>query len=648
MSFLLVWKLISMAIIDSVRPLCEATSNLLKPIDLHPQDRFFIDVDKKFTRFTIRPDFHAPTSATDQWIDRFPEHSYLGGGLVKVPTTDISALVMTALFPDPHRTHVDKHSRDLLEYLALSFIAQTVRAEKQADFKNHGLVDFVDSTGIMAPYQCVATDCSIGSEFYALFMEQGTGKTLVTIRRVDHDAERKDGPYRTIVIFPNALKLNWESEIRKFSTCDSIGIFPMRTGSGRMERIKTIIEAAVCKKKQVYVLASYEELRGTIEQIVTLDWDLGVLDESHYIKNHLSLRAKNSTSLREKCKSRMILTGSPILNHPGDLFAQLEFLTKGGSGFSSNEAFKNFYMSMVQTGPQQLLYIGNQNVPLLQERLARMSFLITKKEALKDLPPKVYDIVTVEMTEEQNVIYNDVARTLQHELEGATITTNNILTKMLRLAQITSGFVPLDKVLTLTANADGSLEESWQEAEVLRIDPNPKLESLIELLKKKDFHEKTIVWACWQQDIKTISARLKIEGIEAVSYYGLTKPTQREEHVVEFNENPACKVFVGNAACAGVGLNLLGNSTPEHACDHVIYYSQDWSAGKRMQSEDRAHRRGTKRTVRITDLCIPGTIDTEIRDRVTGKRLRAKRIQDIRELLARVTSLESVKTNGDT
>jgi len=109
--------------------------------------------------------------------------------------------------------------------------------------------------------------------------------------------------------------------------------------------------------------------------------------------------------------------------------------------------------------------------------------------------------------------------------------------------------------------------------------------------------------------------------------------------------DPDCSVFIGNPAAGGVGLNLLGydyrqQSNREDArltnCNHEVYYSQNWSLTARAQSEDRAHRTGTRKSVRITDLCIPGSIDEEIRVAVMGKIKTANKIQDVRHILEKI------------
>jgi len=266
----------------------------------------------------------------------------------------------------------------------------------------------------------------------------------------------------------------------------------------------------------------------------------------------------------------------------------------------------------------------------------------------------MYDVIEVEMTPEQTEYYaklqKQLALEIKADLEAAEaagrpkqLTVNNILTKLLRLAQITSGFITWDPHY----DDDGNIVEDRQ---VDRLDPNPKIEELVEQLKYKGPNDKTIVWACWVQDIRSIAARLTLEGIKCVTYYGSTPDKEREAIERSFNEDPTVKVLIGNPAAGGTGLNLLGydywNEQPLTTnANHVIYYSQNWSMTARSQSEDRAHRRGTRRPVRYTDLTVPGTIDEEIRVRVLQKKKVALAIQDVRDILDRV--LKSVPTIGD-
>ena len=295
---------------------------------------------------------------------------------------------------------------------------------------------------------------------------------------------------------------------------------------------------------------------------------------------------------------------------------------------------------------------GLQNLPFMKERLARYTFFVRQADVQPDLPDRVYDIVEVDISSYQTNIYTQMRDQLAIEASSAldaaefgsnrNLVVNNVLTKMLKLAQITSGFIKYPQVL------DEMTGEVFSEEAIDRFDPDHKLESLIHMLKRKDPNDKTIVWSCWVPNIRTIRARLEIEGIDAVSFYGATKDADRVIAEERFNCDPNCRVFIGNPLAGGTGLNLLGYPPEGHEvyaktgktpddwqtnANHVIYYSQNWSPTARSQSEKRAHRRGTREPVRITDLVVPGTIDQEIREVVAVKQISAMEVSDLRKIL---------------
>ena len=136
-----------------------------------------------------------------------------------------------------------------------------------------------------------------------------------------------------------------------------------------------------------------------------------------------------------------------------------------------------------------------------------------------------------------------------------------------------------------------------------------------------------------------------------MTFFGKTKDAERVENEYRFNCDPNCKVFIGNPAAGGTGLNLIGYPPEGHAiyketgktledwetnANHVIYYSQNWSPTARSQSEKRAHRRGTREPVRVTDLVVPNTIDQEIRDVVLNKQVNALELSDLRKILQKI------------
>lgn len=519
--------------------------------------------------------------------------------------------------------------------------------EVYPDFWFNPFLNILPNGHQLGEYQKVAAQNTLcAEEGYGLFLEPGLGKTIIAIQKMDEigflSASLNKRPARILILVPKNIRQNWLNEICEFSRLSYTA--DVLKGHGETERSISLINALTPNIKGIVqatiVIAGYDAAVGT-PLIDTVEWDLIILDESHNIASPSTQRTKFILSLRDKAQFRLVLSGTPIRNTPFDLYTQLEFISKGLSGFDSFHAFKEFFGEWVNSkfaGFRQLEAF--KNIPLLQERLAKYTFIMKKEEALPFLPKKTFDILECSLTPEQFKIYRQVATFLQGEINSIEIkdavTVNNILTKLLRLAQITSGYAMTD------------------ESGIFRFDPNPKLELLIEELKDYLFdnpNSKVQIWCTFVENIKQISYRLNfIEKIKSVIFYGATKDEDREEAVSLFNTDPETKVFIGNATAGGVGLNLVGFDpyNPEKYktnCDWVIYYSQNWSSVSRRQSEDRAHRHITRVPIRITDLIVPGSIDQEIRDRVNAKIQMAMNVQDLRKILSGL--LTSVSVNGD-
>jgi hypothetical protein len=463
----------------------------------------------------------------------------------------------------------------------------------------------------------------------------------VEAAKAEQRSGKKRPMYRALIVCPNSVRLNWQLEFAKFST--EPGHVTVIRGSKiqRVEQLLSAFKLAPEDAKYTAVIVSYDTYAVSWNNFRVIPWDIAVLDESHSIKSATTRRWKYIQRLRDLAEKRVILTGTPVPNTVADLWTQLEFIQPGGSGFRKLENFRRFFGKYVVDGNGYEKLVGCQNLPFLQDRLARSTFVVSKAEALPDLPEKLYDVVEVEMTALQAERYRTLRDRLALEIENdmqreknRQLVVTNVLTKLLRLAQITSGFYTWDSDYTETG-------EIITEGRVERVKEDPKVEALVELLKGKSPNDKTIVWACWHSDIAAIMDALGQAGIRAVCYHGRMSYNAREESVRKYNEEPSVKVFVGNPAAGGMGLNLLGyppGNGKEYTTNttHVIYFSQNWSAVARSQSEDRPHRRGTRVNVRVTDLCVPGTIDEEIRARVLQKRMTALEIMDVRKILSRV------------
>jgi SNF2 family DNA or RNA helicase len=637
-----------------MRGLTPATVQWLKPIFPPPTSRLALDIDSEGVRFVAK--FfsqvglvkQADTSeAPRKLLEKTPERKALkdNSGFL-LGATDFNANVINETWPK-EQLLLSEAARPVFQYLVLHGDMQDRCAEINAKYKTEKVVPLhsleMNSEFPLSPYQQVGCYLSMLSPVgFAEFMEQGTGKTPVAIAAFcNHLAEFKKKNKRlftSIIVAPKAVRQNWVSEFAKFST-RKVNCVVLRGTS--LNRVHQVIEG-LCDTSYdgLAIIMSYETLTKMQTQLAAREWDFVILDESHLIREPSTKRCKAAFALRDISNKRIILTGTPFGNSPLDLWAQLEFLEKGLSGFISWENFKKFYgvWDTDEAGFKKLLAV--QNMPFLQEKLARVSFSITLKEAIPDLPEKVYDVIEVTMSDHQREMYDQLRDTLMIKIENElnsglnkSLVVNSILTQLLRLAQITNGFTKYDAQY----DEDGNCT---REAFIERFDPNPKLETICELLLERWKNEKnckTIIWTSDIPCIDFISERLSELQLPFVTFYGGTSDEDRIEAERRFNFDPLCPIFLGNQASGGTGLNLYGHPTDdtesETNCDWEIFYSQNWSPFIRWQAEARAHRRGTRCHVRITDLCVPGTIDEEIRVRVLKKKELALTTGDIRQIL---------------
>jgi SNF2 family DNA or RNA helicase len=282
------------------------------------------------------------------------------------------------------------------------------------------------------------------------------------------------------------------------------------------------------------------------------------------------------------------MTGSPVTKNPLDLYSQCEFLDPWLLDFTSYYSFRNRYAEMKTmhvSGRSIQVVNGFKNLGELSDKLKEFSYRVLKEDCL-DLPDKIFIKRQIQLTVEQRRLYNQMKKEALAILDGKQSTTVNALTQLMRLHQITCGHFTSD---------DGTLK---------RIDNN-RVTELMNILEETE--GKAIIWAHYQSDIKTIIKEVeKVHGPGSiVDYYGLTPKDIRQGNIKKFQENPKCRFFVGTPATGGYGITLTAANT-------VIYYSNGYDLEKRLQSEDRAHRIGQKKSVTYVDINAEDTVDEKI------------------------------------
>jgi len=312
------------------------------------------------------------------------------------------------------------------------------------------------------------------------------------------------------------------------------------------------------------------------------------IDESTTIKNPKAKRTKNILNLVPFSKYRRIMTGSPVTKNPLDLYSQCKFLSHWHLDFESYYAFRARYAVMKTaniSGRQIQLVSGFKNLGELSEKLQPFSYRVLKEDCL-DLPEKIYIKRQIKLSSEQLKLYDQMKKEALAVLNGKKVTTVNALTQLMRLQQITCGHFTAD---------DGSTQ---------RI-KNNRVDELMDVLEETE--GKVIIWAHYQWDIKDIIKEIvKVHGPGSiVDYYGLTPQDERQKNIKKFQDDPKCRFIVGTPSTGGYGITLTAANT-------VIYYSNGYDLEKRLQSEDRAHRIGQKKSVTYVDILADETVDEKI------------------------------------
>ena len=333
-----------------------------------------------------------------------------------------------------------------------------------------------------------------------------------------------------------------------------------------------------------------------------------VVDESTCIKNPKAVQTKAVFKIAKNAAYTRILTGTPITQSPLDLWAQCRVLDELALPYPSYTAFKKeFAVEQVLTFGHRSFnkVVGYQN----QEQLARLiqpfTLRVLKKDCL-DLPPKVYQTRYVELTPEQKRIYKQLMEQCLAMLEPGMVTVTTAITMLLRLQQVTLGYVQPD------------------EGPLIQI-PHNRISILSDLLEEQT--GRAIIFVRFVEDIHQITNVLRSLNKRFVCYYGDISSTDRHSAVENFQNGEFDYFIATNAASKGLTLT---------AAEHVIYYSQNYSLETRLQSEDRAHRIGQTKTVLYTDLVAKGTVDDRIVAALREKKQLADAIidrQDLRQLL---------------
>jgi SNF2 family DNA or RNA helicase len=443
-------------------------------------------------------------------------------------------------------------------------------------------------------HQITALEKSWDKEEYGYFMEMGTGKSKVLVDNIAmlYDKGKINA---ALIIAPKGVYRNWFS-----------GEIPNHLAS-HIDH-KTVLWTATTSKTKdkeyqqlfkidfdLHILVMNVEAFSTKKglefatKFINCHKTIMAIDESTTIKTPTAKRTKAILALGKLAKYRRILTGSPVTKSPLDLYTQCNFLHEELLGFNSYYTFRNRYATMIDRnfGGRRVQIVGGyKRLDELADSLKKFSYRVLKEDCL-DLPPKVYIQREVELSDEQKQIYSTMKSAALASLKGKMATAPHVLTQLMRLHQISCGHLK---------NDDDTITEI----------KNNRMSELLDVLDEVE--GKVIIWANYVYDIKQIVKAIskKFGEDSIVQYYGAIDAETRQKNIVKFQDPDSdARFFVGNPQTGGYGITLT-------AANNVIYYSNGYDLEKRLQSEDRAHRIGQKKSVTYVDFITPKTVDEKI------------------------------------
>ncbi len=391
--------------------------------------------------------------------------------------------------------------------------------------------------------------------------EMGLGKTAQAIA-----AANCLKPNSVLVICPASLRENWRREWQRFAT------LPMPIHVGKRD----IPQGSACW------IVSYEDA-------MAIDWsehsyEMVIIDEAHYIKNRKAQRSEVVRALCQRAQYVLLLTGTPVLNRPAELWHLLHCLDP--------KTWKNFHaFGLRYCGAQETRwgwdYSGASNLRELQDIL-RSRYMVrrAKDEVLGELPPKVRSYILLQADAEVREALEALRKA--YDEAGGDLDQLRLQAARVEFAEIAR------------ARADIG---AWKARMIA-----PRI---VEMIAEQEV-SKLVVFAHHHEAVEVIRDALEKAGIAHAVITGETAPEVRQAEVDRFQDAPACKVFVGTIKAAGVGLTLTAAST-------VVMVEQDWTPANMQQAEDRCHRIGQRDSVHVINVVVDGTVDARIAELLRQK-----------------------------
>ena len=394
--------------------------------------------------------------------------------------------------------------------------------------------------------------------------DMGLGKTVQTIAFMLHTAEQ--GP--ALVATPASVVFNWQRELQRFAP--SLHVEVLNTATDR----KGLVEQAAAGD---VILTTYGLFVTEDEVLCGKQWNTVCLDEAHVIKNRQT--KTSAVVMKLQATHRIILTGTPVQNHLGELWNLFQFANPGLLG--SHEQFRQKYIVPIeqQENKERSRQLKRIVSPFMLRR--------TKQEVIEELPDKTEINIPVELSDDELAVYEVIRRRAKQLLEDERSSSGvsvNTLAEIIRLRQ--------------AACSAELVEKNWK-------GECSKLTALSDLLQEiVDGGNAVLVFSQFTSFLAMVRQQLDKQKQPYLYLDGSVPVRQRDQLVQQFQHGD-CPVFLISLKAGGLGLNLTG-------ANYVIHLDPWWNPAIEQQATDRAYRIGQRQNVTVYHLISQHTIEEKI------------------------------------
>lgn len=463
------------------------------------------------------------------------------------------------------------------------------------------------------PHQMEGLNHLYGLKAHALHMDRGTGKTKTEIDMMC--ALRMEGKIEgAIVICKLSLRHNW---VREFDTHAPIPVSVHLPDTGSMLDYDKWLRRPHDFKVLVIGWESLSQggMHKIAERFALAHTRLYVVgDETHMISNHRAIRSERAVALARAAEYRGGMTGTPISTGPMNLYMQYEFLDPDIIGIGDFWAFRNRYAVMggyQNEKGHSMEIVGYQNIDELTKLVAPHTYQVDK--SVLKLPPKLYKVYYVKMTPAQKAMYDKIRKEKAYDVGGTgPRIIKNALELALRLHQVAQGhltkYTPEQKV-----GKDGVLKikERGESVPIMAWDENPKIREVAAILSEKLVP--TVIWYNYNADCFALADML-IDGFPKVRY-GIVSGAYTEAinyATIRRFQAGELDILIVNTGVGGTGHDMF-------RAELMIYFNNNERLVDRLQSEDRAHRKGLDHPVLYLDIVMEKTVDVTIIKSIENK-----------------------------